>query len=209
MNAADVATQRALLAEIRSCRRCADAFRATRTAHAPRPVLQASPTARICIAGQAPGRRVHMSGKPFDDPSGDRLRRWLGIEKSVFWDDRRLALLPMGFCFPGHDAKGGDLPPPKSCAAHWRGRLFEAHPQLELVILLGRAALDWHLGPSARRSGLAELAGQWRARLAAPERPRLIAAPHPSWRNNHWLKTHPWFEADAVPAIQRAVAALL
>lgn len=203
------AAQKTLTAEIHACRICADAFAATPTAHAPRPVLQVSATARICVAGQAPGWRVQQSGRPFDDPSGERLRRWLGIDEDTFWDPQRLAILPMGFCFPGHDAKGGDRPPQRICAATWRRRLFALHPQIELILLLGRAALDWHLGGAARGRPLSVLASDWRARISAPERPRMVAAPHPSWRNNAWLKKNPWFEAEAVPALRQAAAALL
>ena len=201
--------QRRLRQEIAACRICAEDFAATPTAHAPRPVLQISGSARVGVFGQAPGWRVHRSGRPFDDPSGVRLRRWLGVEEAQFWDPQLFAILPMGFCFPGHDAKGGDRPPPKICARTWRAPLIAAHPQLDLVVLLGRAAIDWHLGAEARGRPLPELVGEWRARLSAPERPRLVAAPHPSWRNTAWLKRHPWFEAEAVPALRGAVAALI
>lgn len=198
-----------LLRDIQACRICAAEFSATPTAHAPRPVLQISQTARVAIVGQAPGWRVHQAGRPFDDPSGVRLRRWLGVDEAEFWDPTRFAILPMGFCFPGHDAKGGDRPPPKVCAKTWRAPLMAAHPQLELLLLLGRAAIDWHLPASARRHTLSDLVGGWRARLSAPERPRLVPAPHPSWRNTAWLKRNPWFEAEAAPALRTAVAALI
>ena len=203
------ADRRRLMREIASCRICADAFAATPTAHSPRPVLQISGTARVAIAGQAPGWRVQKAGRPFDDPSGVRLRGWLGVEEAAFWDPARFAILPMGFCFPGHDAKGGDLPPPKICAQTWRARLMAAHLQLDLILLLGRAAIEWHLGASARKRPLEALVGEWRARLSAPERPRLVPAPHPSWRNTAWLKKRPWFEQEAVPALRSEVAALI
>ncbi|MEL6979144.1 MAG: uracil-DNA glycosylase family protein [Pseudomonadota bacterium] len=198
-----------LLREIRACRLCAERFAATPTGHAPKPVLQFAPGARFAVAGQAPGVRAHASGRPFDDPSGVRLRRWLGVDQETFWDARRIALAPMGFCFPGHDAKGGDLPPPPLCARTWRDQLMAAHPRLALILLLGRPAIRWHLGPAAASQRLDALAAQWRERLAAPTRPRIVVAPHPSWRNNAWLKRNPWFEAEAIPAIRAAVASLL
>lgn len=203
------ARREALARRIRECRICAEAFAATPTAHAPRPVLQISATARVGVAGQAPGWRAHCAGRPFDDPSGVRLRGWLGVDEATFWDPARFAILPMGFCFPGHDAKGGDLPPPRICAQTWRAELMALHPRLELIVLLGRAAIDWSLGAEARGRKLPDLAAEWRARLSAPQRPRMVAAPHPSWRNTAWLKRHPWFEAEAVPALRQAVAELI
>ncbi|HKJ61709.1 MAG TPA: uracil-DNA glycosylase family protein, partial [Hyphomicrobiales bacterium] len=127
----------ALLADIRACRICVDSPRGERLPHEPRPVLRVGSRAKICICGQAPGTRVHASGKPFTDPSGDRLRSWLNMSEEQFYDTGRVAIIPMGFCFPGLDSKGGDLPPRRECAEHWRARLFEHLPQFRLVLLVG------------------------------------------------------------------------
>lgn len=197
----------ALGAEIRTCRLCAENFARTRTAHEPRPVLRASASARLCVAGQAPGMRVHETGLPFNDASGDRLRVWMGVERAQFYDQRQVTILPMAFCFPGYDAKGGDLPPPKRCAAQWRAPLLDAHERLELMLLVGGHAQRWHLGAEAR-AGVTETVKRWREILAASTRPRLFPLPHPSWRNTGWLKRHPWFEAEVLPALRAAVAAL-
>lgn len=167
-----------------------------------------SSTARILVAGQAPGTRVHASGKPFTDPSGERLRDWMGVGPEVFYDASRVAILPMGFCFPGLDEKGGDLPPRRECAPHWRARALAAMPQIELVLAIGLYAQRWHLGEAAR-GGLTQTVERWRALLAAPRRPVVLPMPHPSWRNNTWLKRHPWFEAELVPELRRRVAALV
>ena len=196
--------------EARACWACAERFAATRSAHEPRPVLRPSRTARICVAGQAPGVRVHASGTPFDDPSGDRLRAWMGVDRAVFYDDARIAILPMGFCFPGHDAKGGDLPPPKLCAELWRDRLMALQPQFELVLLVGQYAQAWHLG-AWREKSLTETVRNWAAYLEGGKGrgagPMLFPTPHPSWRNNAWLKKNPWFEAEALPRLRAEIAA--
>jgi uracil-DNA glycosylase len=176
-----------LLANIRSCRVCAEAPLRTPLPHEPRPVLRASRTARLAVCGQAPGTRVHASGVPFTDTSGERLRAWMGVTPQEFYDETRLAIIPMGFCFPGQDAKGGDLPPRAECAKLWHGTLFEALPQLELVLAVG------------------SYAQRWRRR----RHPRLLPLPHPSWRNNAWLKCNPWFEEELLPVLRREVRALL
>ena len=139
----------ALTREISACRLCAERFAATETAHEPRPVTWFAPGARILIAGQAPGARVHASGRPFTDPSGDRLRDWLGIDETVFYDRSRIAIVPMAFCFPGYDAKGSDLPPPPLCANTWRERVMNALPGLRLTVVIGGYAQRWHLGGRA------------------------------------------------------------
>ncbi|MBI1239146.1 MAG: uracil-DNA glycosylase family protein [Alphaproteobacteria bacterium] len=187
----------ALAAEIRACRLCAGKI------PEPRPVLRPSATARICVAGQAPGTRVHASGIPFDDRSGDRLREWMGIDRDIFYDDRRIAILPMGFCFPGQDARGGDLPPRAECARTWRTRILSLMPQIEVILLLGSYAQRWHLKDRARAS-LTETVQGWRA-LA----PGVVPLPHPSWRNNGWLRKNPWFERDLLPELRRRLASLL
>ena len=183
--------------EIRGCRICADRFAATATAHAPRPVVWFRPSARVLIAGQAPGARVHESGRPFTDPSGDRLREWLGVDEDVFYDRDRIAIVPMAFCFPGYDGKGADLPPPPICARTWHGRVMAALPDLRLTVLVGGHAHRWHLG---ERRGVTEVVRDWRARA-----PGAFALPHPSWRNTGWLKRNPWFEAEVLPPLRAAL----
>ena len=197
---------RTLVNEIARCRICRDAPLGKPLPHEPRPVLQPSASARILLAGQAPGTRVHASRRPFTDPSGDRLRGWLGIGPEVFYDPARIAILPMGFCFPGLTAKGADLPPRPECAKAWRARLLAAMPQIDLVVGLGLHALRWHMG-SAWRGSLDETVVNWRGGLALS--PRVLALPHPSWRNNHWLKRNPWFETELLPVLRREVKALL
>lgn len=195
-----------LVREIRNCRVCIDDPRGKPLPHEPRPVLRVSRSARIAICGQAPGTRVHASGKPFTDPSGDRLRAWLGVTDEEFYDMRRIAIIPMGFCFPGLDKSGGDLPPRRECAPLWRKRLFDNMPNLELVILVGSYAQRWHL---RERSSLTETVADWRAILERPETPRYLPLPHPSWRNNAWLKTNAWFERDVLPTLRSRVRELL
>ncbi|WP_163266939.1 uracil-DNA glycosylase family protein [Chelativorans alearense] len=199
-------TLEALLREIRACRLCRESPVGAPLPHEPRPVVTGSRTARILIAGQAPGTRVHASGLPFDDRSGDRLRDWLGVTRDEFYDPRRFAIAPMGFCFPGYDAKGSDLPPRRECAPAWRARLMAAMPQIELVLTVGQYAQAWHLG-TLRRKGVTETVGEWKAIFAASERPRLLPLPHPSWRNTAWLKKNPWFEKDLLPVLQEEVKA--
>lgn len=198
-----------VLAELRACRVCRDtpAFLPA-LPHEPRPVIRASATARLCIAGQAPGTRVHASGTPFTDPSGVRLRGWLGLDEAAFYDERRLAIVPMGHCFPGLDSKGGDLPPRRECAPLWRARIFSALPRVELVLAIGLYAQRWHLGAAAG-AGLSATVANWREILARPGRPRVLPLPHPSWRNNAWLKRNPWFDEELLPALRREVRSLM
>lgn len=191
----------ALIARIEACRLCATRFAATATAHAPRPVVWFRPTARLLIAGQAPGARVHASGRPFTDASGDRLRDWTGLSEAEFYDRDRVAVVPMAFCFPGYDAKGADLPPPAVCAREWRGQVMAALPGLQLVLAVGGAAQRFHLGTPKVTQAVTE----WRAHAARGIWP----LPHPSWRNTGWLKRHPWFEAELVPALRTAVRDVL
>ncbi|MGG7566716.1 uracil-DNA glycosylase family protein [Rhodovulum sp. DZ06] len=193
-----------LLSRISACRLCADRFAATATAHDPRPVAWISPTARILVAGQAPGARVQESGLPFDDASGDRLRGWMGLGREAFYDRARMAFLPMGFCFPGYDAKGSDLPPPALCARTWRAQAMAAMPRLSLVLLVGGHAQRWHLG--GKRS-VAETVRDWRANTG--KTPALLPMPHPSWRNTAWLRRNPWFEEEVTPWLRARVAEAL
>lgn len=202
------ARQRALatlVREIEACRICRDHPLGQPLPHEPRPVLRPSATARLAVCSQAPGVRVHASGTPFTDPSGDRLRTWLGLARSDFYDQARVAIVPMGFCFPGHDAAGGDLPPRRECAAAWHERLFDAMPQLELIVLVGSYAQRWHLGATAGAS-MAAIVARWRELLEAPDRPRYLPLPHPSWRNNAWLSANPWFESELLPRLRAEVA---
>ena len=194
----------ALVADIRACRLCRDAPLGAPLPHEPRPVLRVSATARIGVFGQAPGTRVYASGKPFTDPSGVRLRQWMGVTDEEFYDDARVAIIPMGFCFPGLDAKGGDLPPRRECAPLWRPRLMAALPKLELVLLVGLYAQRWHLGGDGARD-LTSTVARWREIVARPGVPVMVPLPHPSWRNNAWIKKHPWFDAELLPWLRQAV----
>lgn len=198
-----------LVKEIRACRICKDDPVGVALAHEPRPVLQVDCRARLAISGQAPGTRVHASGRPFTDPSGDRLRGWMGIGPETFYDAARVAIVPMGFCFPGLDGKGGDLPPRRECAPAWRARVFAQLPDVELVLLVGQYAQRWHLtSGDLRRTSLTETVRKWREILERDQRPRLLPLPHPSWRNNSWLKANPWFEAELLPVLRAEVARL-
>ena len=197
----------ALAEEIRACRACRDAPRyGGPLPHEPRPVFQVSSAARLCIAAQAPGVRVHASGRPFTDPSGVRLRFWLGIGEEVFYDPERVAIVPMGFCFPGLDSNGGDRPPRRECAELWRERLFALLPDLKLILLVGQYAQKWRLGPKPVGKSLSETVSRWRDVYRASDRPRLIPLPHPSWRNNAWINRNPWFETELLPALRTEVA---
>ncbi|MBX3530834.1 MAG: uracil-DNA glycosylase family protein [Rhizobiaceae bacterium] len=194
-----------LTASIRACRICRDSPLGRPLPHEPRPVVVPSSTARILIAGQAPGTRVHASGMPFDDRSGDRLRDWMGVDRETFYDAGRIAIVPMGFCFPGLDAKGGDLPPRRECAPAWRRPLLELMPQVDLVLAIGLYAQRWHLGPSAG-TGLTVNVQGWRAIFERPGGRRILPLPHPSWRNTAWLKRNPWFEAELLPVLRGEIA---
>ncbi|MFW2589210.1 uracil-DNA glycosylase family protein [Sagittula sp. SSi028] len=185
-----------LLSDIRACRLCAQRFAQTETGHAPRPVVRARSSARILIAGQAPGARVHQSGKPFTDPSGDRLRDWLGLPPEQFYDDTQIAIVPMAFCFPGY-RKGSDLPPPAICARTWRAQLMAQLPQVTLTLPIGGYAQKWHLGT---RTGVTDTVTAWRDHM-----PDMIPLPHPSWRNTAWLKHNPWFETELLPVLRHRV----
>lgn len=186
-----------LVDDIRACRLCADRFVATATAHQPRPVVWFRPGARLLIAGQAPGARVHDSGRPFTDRSGDRLRNWTGLTEAEFYDLSRVAIVPMAFCFPGYDAKGADLPPPPICAQTWRATVMSALGEARLTLLVGGAAIRWHLGLRDVTQAVAD----WRG----PAGQGVFPLPHPSWRNTGWLKRHPWFEAELLPALRQRV----
>jgi len=183
---------------ISACQLCVSAFADTKTAHAPRPVVWFEPGARLRIIGQAPGMRVHNSGIPFDDPSGDRLRDWMGIDRDTFYDRARIAITPMGFCFPGYDAKGSDLPPPKICARTWADQVDAALGEVKLTLLVGGYAQARHL---QKRQSVTENVKNWRDHA-----PRLFPLPHPSWRNTGWLKKNPWFTTDLLPELRQRVS---
>lgn len=194
-------SDRPLIERIRACRLCADRFAATHTAHEPRPVVWFRPGARLLIAGQAPGARVHASGRPFTDPSGDRLRDWLGIGEETFYDRSRVAVVPMAFCFPGYNSQGADLPPPPVCGKTWHNQVMGELGEMPLSVLVGGHALKYHLGA---RSPVTETVAAWRDHA-----PRVFALPHPSWRNTGWLKKNPWFEAELLPVLRARVKEVL
>jgi uracil-DNA glycosylase len=188
----------ALLTEIRACRVCAKHLPL-----GPRPVVRISASARILILSQAPGTRVHETGLTFNDRSGDRLREWLGIDRDTFYDESRVAVLGMGFCYPGRDAKGGDLPPRPECAPLWHPRLLAELPQVELTLLVGSYAIDYYL-PETRRNSMTETVYHWRDYL-----PAYWPLPHPSWRTTAWEQKNPWFKRRLLPDLRRRVRELL
>ena len=199
----------ALYRTIRACRICRDAPLGRALPIEPNPVLALSSTARIVVAGQAPGNLADKTTKPFNDPSGIRLRDWMGIDAAVFYDPARIAIVPMGFCFPGYDGKGGDLPPRRECRATWHARVMAAMPQVELVLAIGLHAQRFHIDGGGARS-LTETVEDWREVLAGGGRfAKVLPLPHPSWRNNAWLKRHPFFETELLPELKRRVAALV
>ena len=185
-----------LLNEVRSCTICASELPL-----GPRPVLQMHSKAKILIAGQAPGRKVHESGVPFDDASGKRLREWLGVTPDVFYDPEQVAILPMGFCYPG-SGKSGDLAPRPECAPAWREQLLSHLTQLELTIVLGSYAQKYHFGEAS--TSVTDLVKSWRTYW-----PNIVPLPHPSPRNNIWLRKNPWFEIELLPALRQRVSELL
>ena len=195
-----------LLASIRTCRICRDRPAGKPLPHEPRPVLQAGGAARILIAGQAPGIRVHASGRPFTDPSGERLRDWLGVDAKTFYDISNFAIVPMGFCFPGLTPAGADLPPRRECAPVWRTKLLAAMPKMDLVICLGAHAMRWHMREHFAGSVDAAVRN-WR--LSYHLTPRVVPLPHPSWRNNAWLTRNSWFASELLPVLRHDVAELL
>ncbi len=188
----------ALIAEMRACRVCADTL-----PHEPNPVFQLDPRARIAIVGQAPGLRAHEASTPFLDRSGDRLRSWLGVDAATFYDPACFAIVPAGLCFPGYDSKGGDRPPRKECAPLWQARAFAVLTKVETIVLPGAYGHAIHLG-RARCRTLTETVQNWRA-----YGPRHWPLPHPSWRNNGWMKRHAWFERELLPMLRARVAEAL
>jgi uracil-DNA glycosylase len=194
-----------ILRDIRACRICRDNPRyGTPLPHEPRPVCVAGQGARILIAGQAPGTRVNETGIPFNDPSGNRLREWMDIERPTFYDSRRIAIVPMGFCFPGQDAKGGDLPPRRECCETWHPHIMKHLTRLRLVLAVGMYAHRYYLGDLCGRT-LTETVRRWREIREAKSGLIVYPLPHPSWRNNGWLRKNPWFETDLLPCLKRDI----
>jgi len=186
------------IAEIRACTLCAPELPL-----GPRPVLRGRPSARLLIISQAPGTRVHETGLSFNDRSGDRLRAWLGLERETFYDETRIAIAPMGFCYPGRDGKGGDLPPRRECAPLWHARWLAFFPAVELTLLVGSYAISYYV-PGARAGSMTKVIARWREFL-----PEVFVLPHPSWRTTRWLRDNPWFESEALPELRARVAAAI
>lgn len=186
-----------LLTEVRGCTICAPHL-----PHGVRPVLQLHPQARVLIAGQAPGRKVHESGVPFDDASGERLREWMGVTREVFYDPKRVAILPMGFCFPGTKKKSGDLPPRPECAPAWRAQLLARLRNLEITLVIGQYAQAYHLAD--KPGALTDTVRSWRTYW-----PSVVPMPHPSPRNNLWLRRNPWFETELLPSLRTRLSEVL
>ena len=187
-----------LVTEIGACTICAPHLPL-----GPRPILRGRPSARLLIISQAPGRRVHDTGLSFNDPSGDRLRAWLALDRETFYDESRVAIMGMAFCYPGSDSKGGDLPPRPECAPRWHNPLRSRFSAIELTLLVGSYAIDYYL-PGSRRRSMTEVIARWRDFL-----PEFFVLPHPSWRTTRWLRDHPWFENQALPELRARVARVL
>lgn len=201
----------ALSRTIAACRICRDVPARgieDRLPHEPRPVATLSTKAKILIAGQAPGLRVHESGLPFNDASGDRLRDWLGVNRDEFYNPDNFAILPMGFCFPGYDEKGHDLPPRRECAPLWRRAAVNAMPQIELVLAIGLHAQKWHMGKMVSAS-MTQTVHNWRQSYQVNTSPRIFPLPHPSWRNSGWLKRNEWFATELLPVLRQHVDSLI
>ncbi len=188
----------AVLADIAACRACAPEL-----PHEPRPVVRVTRATRLLICGQAPGRRVHESGLPFTDPSGDRLRGWMGVDDETFYGRPEIGVAAMAFCFPGTNPKGGDFPPPPRCAQLWRPQLLGALPNVELTLLVGGYAQDWALG-DRMKGNMTQTVRAWRDYA-----PAILPLPHPSWRNTGWLKRNPWFEGEVTPYLRQRVLEIL
>lgn len=188
----------AVLSDIAACRACAPDL-----PHEPRPVVRVGEATRLLICGQAPGRRVHESGMPFTDASGDRLRSWMGVDAQTFYGRPEIGVAAMAFCFPGTNPKGGDFPPPPRCAALWRPQLLAQLPKVELTLLVGGYAQAWALG-GRMKANMTETVRAWRDYA-----PDYLPMPHPSWRNTGWLRRNPWFEAEVIPFLRKRVEGIL
>jgi uracil-DNA glycosylase len=188
----------ALLGEVRACTLCAESLPL-----GPRPTLRARRSARLLIVGQAPGTKVHETGIPWNDPSGNRLRDWLSIGRDDFYDEAKVAIIPMGFCYPGRLPNGGDAPPRPECAPRWHARLRALLPNIELTLLVGSYAQAYYLKDRRART-MTETVANWRAFL-----PDVLPTPHPSWRTTFWQKKNPWFDEDLLPELRERVRKLL
>ncbi|MBO3760721.1 uracil-DNA glycosylase family protein [Ciceribacter sp. L1K22] len=205
----DLDELRLAIAGCRKCRDAPDGGPERRMPHEPRPVPVISATARVLIASQAPGMKAHQSGLTFNDASGDRLRDWLGVDRETFYDRDRFAIVPMGFCFPGYDAEGHDLPPRRECAPLWRATVMASMPQIELILVIGQYAQAWHMRDH-RQKTMTDTVKNWRAMFFANDIfPRVLPLPHPSWRNTGWLKRNPWFEAEVLPVLRKEVERMI
>jgi uracil-DNA glycosylase len=198
----------AMAGRIRACRICRDAPLTSPLPHEPRPVLRVSSTARLLVASQAPGTKVHLTGLSFNDASGDRLRRWMGVSREVFYDDSKVAIVPMGFCFPGQTPAKADLPPRRECRETWHDPLLALLPRLECILAIGRFAQAYHFArvgrPLPKHLSVDETVRRW-AELAG-DTPRIIPLPHPSWRNTGWLARNAWFESELLPRLREEIA---
>ena len=190
-------TLKNLLNTIRDCKACQD------LPYGPNPVVRLQPTAKLLIISQAPSTNVHQTGLPFNDASGDRLRGWLGLDRETFYDDSKIAFMPMGFCYPGRDKKGGDLPPRKACAPLWHSQLLNFLPNIKLILLIGRYAQIYYLGRNIKKT-TTETVYAWQE-----YGPGFIPLPHPSWRNTAWLRRHPWFEEKMLPQVREKVHTII
>ena len=197
MSEVNYRTLEVLLEAVRDCRACEPHLPL-----GPRPILRAGETARILVVGQAPGARVHTTGIPWDDPSGERLRAWMGVGEEIFYDESRIAIIPMGYCYPGR-GNGGDMPPRRECATLWLDHLLAKLPKIELTLLVGQYA-QHHFLPSRRKPSLAETVRAWQEYA-----PLYIPLPHPSPRNQPWFKRHPWFDQQLIPMLQSRINMLL
>lgn len=196
---------------IAACRICYDdPLYPPAMAMPPKPVCTISASARIAICGQAPGMRVYNTGIAFNDPSGERLRQWLNVSPQSFYNPNHFAIIPMGFCFPGYDKNGGDMPPRRECKEVWHNRIFPLMPQIKLVIVIGQYAQSYHLS-KRRHKSLTETVRHWQDYLEKPDEHgrRILPLPHPSWRNSAWLKRNPWFEQELLPVLRKLTAELI
>lgn len=193
-----------LLNEIRTCKICERSKNIASLPHPARPIVRMKSSAKILIVGQAPGNLAHQRGLPFDDPSGQKLRTWMGVSREEFYDDSQIAFAPMGFCFPGYGSNGSDLPPRKECAPLWQEKLLGKLPLIEIILLIGIYAMRWYLEPEKTQTVTDIVRGGARF-LTKPKGSLAIPLPHPSWRNSRWMHLNPWFKEEIIPDLQKQV----